>query len=128
MASLGDTFLLANDKINSHLFIIISDPGQDAARIVTVSMTSWRADKDQSCIVEPDEHRFVKRKSCIHYAQDRLISLVQYEACLKTGDILPHDPLSDKLLDRILDGAAISPFIPLGNRQILVDQGLITTD
>jgi len=125
MPCIGDTFLLANASINNHLFIIISDPAMDAERIVVANFTSWRADKDQSCIVEPGEHSFVTRRSCVHYAEDKLIALKQYAQLLGVAAIVPQDPVTRKLLDRILDGAAISPFIPLGNRQILVDQGLI---
>jgi len=125
MAKLGDTFRLTNLGIDSHLHIIISDPTQDSSRIVTVNFTSWRADKDQSCIVEVREHRFIKFKSCVHYRQDRLITLAQYEHSLATGDLSAHEPVNQDLLRRILDGAAVSPFLPLGNRQILVEQGLI---
>ena len=123
MAKLGDTFLLAN--IDSHLYIIISDPAQDRDRIVMANFTSWRADKDQSCIVEVGEHRFITRRSCVHYGEQRLIKLVAYERELASGRLILHDPVSGDLLKRILDGAAMSPFLPLGNRQILVEQGLI---
>jgi hypothetical protein len=125
MAKLGDTFLLANSGINNHLLIIISDPAQDSNRIVMANFTSWRADKDQSCIVKVGEHRFITRRSCVHYGEDRLITLAAYEQLLASRSLSPHDPVSGDLLKRILDGAAVSPFLPLGNRQILVEQGLI---
>jgi len=125
VAKLGDTFFLANPKIERHLYIIISDPAQDSNRIVTANFTSWRADKDQSCIVEASEHRFLTHRSCVDYRRDKLITLADYERCLHSGDLVPHDPVSGDLLKRILDGAAMSPFLPLGNRQILVEQGLI---
>lgn len=125
MANLGDTFLLAKPDINNHLFIVISDPAQDPDRIVTANFTSWRADKDQTCIVNSGDHRFLTRRSCVHYAEDRLIRLADYQRLLAAGAIFAHDPVADALLNRILAGAAVSPFIPLGNRQILVEQGLI---
>jgi len=125
MGKLGDTFLLARAGINNHLFIIISDPAQEPTRIVTANFTSWRADKDQSCVVEPREHRFITRRSCVQYAGNRLIDLTEYRRLLAAGEIVAHDPVQDKLLNRILAGAATSPFIPLGNRQILAEQGLI---
>ena len=125
MAELGDTFLLADVGINNHLFILISDPALDPARIVTANFTSWRADKDQSCIVEVGEHRFIKRRSCVYYGEDRLITLPAYERLLASAHLVRHDPLTAALLARVLSGAAGSPFLPLGNRQILADQGLI---
>ena len=125
MAKLGDTFLLAKAGINNHLFIIISDPAQEPTRIVTANFTSWRADKDQSCVVEPDEHGFITHRSCVEYARNRLMDLTEYRRFLAAGDIVAHVPVEGKLLKRILAGAAVSPFIPLGHRQILVEQGLI---
>ena len=65
MAVLGETFFLANRDIDSHLQVIISDPAASPDSIVTANFTSWRADKDQSCIVEPGEHHYVTRRSCI---------------------------------------------------------------
>jgi hypothetical protein len=89
------------------------------------NFTSWGADKDQSCVVEPGEHRFVKCRSCVYYGGSRLITLAQYEGFLNNGQLDPHDPVTGRLLDRILAGAAASPHLPLGHRQILADQGLI---
>jgi len=128
MPELGDTFRLTNPSIDSHLHIIISDPAQDSDRIVTANFTSWRADKDQSCIVEPGEHRFTKVRSCVDYRRDTLITLAQYEQFLASRALAPHDPVSPDLLRRILDGAGVSPHLSLGNRQILVDQGLIDAE
>jgi len=125
LAKIGDTFLLAKSDINDHLLIIISDPEQDPGRIVTANFTSWRADKDQSCIVLPGDHGFVTHRSCVHYAEDRLIRLTQYQQLMAAGAIVAHDPVNHELLNRILDGASVSKFIPFGNRQILVEQGLI---
>jgi len=123
MARLGDTFFLRG--LDKHLIIIISEPGMDANQIVTANFTSWRADKDQSCIVEAGEHRFVKKRSCLEYRSDKLVTLSQYNGFMSSGRLISHDRVSKALLGRILEGAAISPYIPLGNRQILVEQGLI---
>lgn len=128
MAQLGDTFQLANLDINSHLHIIISDPTKDSRQIVTANFTSWRADKDQSCIVEIGEHSFIKVLSCVDYRRDKLITLADYDRCLDSGALKLNSPVSKGLLRRILDGAEISPHLPLGNRKILVDQGLIDTE
>ena len=123
MARLGDTFRLRG--LDDHLIIIISEPARGPERIVTANFTSWRPDKDQSCLVEAGEHSFVKKRSCVEYRRDKLMTLSQYDAHMASGRLTAHDPVSQALLNRILRGAAKSPYIPLGNRQILVDQGLI---
>jgi len=130
MAEIGDTFQLRNRStdIDTHLHIIISDPAQNPNQIVTANFTKWRADKDQSCIVDVGEHPFLKVRSCVDYRRDRLISLNLYEQCMRSGDLVSHDPVCKGLLKRILDGAGISPYISFGSRKILVDQGLIDAE
>lgn len=127
MARIGDTFRLHNNDIDNHLHIIISDPSLNT-NLVTANFTSWRIDKDQSCIIEVGEHSFIRNRSCVDYRRENLISLVDYERFLKSGDLVSHEPVSTELLKRILCGAEISPFITFGNRQILVDQGLIDVE
>ena len=104
MVQRGDTFQLKNASIDSHLHIIISDPSLNPYRIVTVNFTSWRADKDHSCIVESNEHPFITHRSCIDYRREQLISLAVYEQVLESGDLIPYDPVSETLLKRILTG------------------------
>lgn len=130
MAEIGDTFQLSNRStiIDIHLHIIISDPTQNPNQIVTANFTKWRADKDQSCIVEVGEHPFIRVRSCVDYRRNKLIPLNLYEQCLMSGDLVSHDPIRGDLLKRIIYGAGISPFISFGSRQILVDQGLIDTE
>ena len=127
MVKIGDTFQLANRNINDHLFVIISDPSQNPNQIVTANFTKWKADKDQSCIVDVREHPFIKVRSCVYYREDRLITLEQYEKLLRSCDLVPNEPVREDLLKRILEGAAISPHLSFGSREILVNQGLIDT-
>ena len=122
MARLGDTFLLRG--LDDHLIIIISEPAVDPNRIVTANFTSWRADKDQSCVVKIGEHPFIKKRSCVEYRRD-VITLSRYDSLMSSRRLTSRDPVGKPLLGRILQGAAKSLHIPLGNRQILVDQGLI---
>jgi hypothetical protein len=127
MASLGDTFRLADRDTSAHLHIMISDPVKDPDHIVTVNFTSWQAHKDQSCVVEKGEHRSISKRSCVHYRKTtpHLITLAQYEQFVATRQLIPDDPVSPDLLQRVLQGAAMSRFLALGSRQILVNQGLI---
>jgi len=129
MVSLGDTFQLADRGLKAHLFIVISDPAQDPDHIVTANFTSWGPDKDtkdESCVLDPGEHQFIVKQSCVNYrGVGRLIRRDECERALKTGALLAREPVSQLLLRRILDGAAKSPHIPMGNREILRRQGLL---
>ncbi len=123
----GGTFLLTNYKrdIEPHLHVIISDPTKNPDAIVTANFTSWRADKDQSCVVGPGEHPWLTKRSCIDYRRDRLITSEEYRTLTESRLVIPQEPVGASLLQRILGGAAVSPHIPLESREILADQNLI---
>lgn len=61
----GDTVLipLPDTSYGSHLWMVISDPGQ-GDECVIVNFTAWRADKDQACVVEPGMHPYVTKRTC----------------------------------------------------------------
>lgn len=126
MLAIGDTFRLAQRGINDHPFVVISDPAKDPTQIVTANFTSWAEgkDKDPSCIVEPGEHKAVTHRSCMYYGNNAF-TLELYERLRKSGALVPQDPVSRKLLERILAGAAVTRSMPLGNKEALASQGLI---
>ncbi len=64
----GDTLLipLPDTSLDSHLWMVISDPAQ-SDECVIVSFTSWRADKDQACVVDVGEHPYVSKKTCVNF-------------------------------------------------------------
>lgn len=125
MPDAGDTFLLANQDINNHLWIIISNPLLDSEQIVTVNFTSWQPYKDQSCIVEVGEHPFIRNKTCISYIDSKLITATQYDDNLLKSFIIPHSPISENLMARILISAAESHYLSLGHYEILEKQELV---
>jgi hypothetical protein len=63
----GDTLLIdaPGTTLDSHLWIVISDPALDPQRVVLVNMTSHRADKDQACVLEMGDHPYVSHRTCI---------------------------------------------------------------
>ncbi len=124
--AIGDTFRF-QPRFDTHLHVIISDPKADPDKIVTANFTSWRENKDQSCVVELGEHPQITHRSCIDYGH-RIISLENFLKAVNDNLVICQPPVSDELLRRILRGASISPYIPLGNHQILIDQGLIDGD
>ena len=60
----GDTLLivLPGTSLDSHLWIVISDPSQHESCVI-VNLTSWRSDKDQSCVLKPGDHPYITRDS-----------------------------------------------------------------
>ncbi|MEX2119929.1 MAG: hypothetical protein WD847_10080 [Pirellulales bacterium] len=119
----GDTFrfIIGDD----HLWMIISDPGLDKSKVLLVNLTTWRADKEQTCLVNPGDHPSVQHNSCIYYRGSRVHSDAHLNSMLNLGRIVLQDPLADSLLARIREGAARSLLMRLEHGQILFDQGLV---
>jgi hypothetical protein len=125
MPKLGDTFFLADSNVDSHPFVIISDPQRTPYLVVLANFTSWRKDKDQSCVVQRGEHPTVTKTSCTSYHRDRHVTATDYDRLVQAGHLIPNVPVSQDLLQRILSGAAKTDDIPGCSKSVLKAQGLI---
>ncbi len=124
----GDTFLipLPGTSYDSHLWMVISDPAI-GEHCVIVNFTTWRADKDQACIVEAGEHPYVSKRTCVNYRDAKKVRTSDLNDLVATQRLKRSAPLSLALIDKIRNG------VP-GSRmnwdcvRLLVDQGLVSTD
>ena len=121
----GDTFFLVLPFDDDHLWVVISDPSLDAQNVVAVNFTSWRADKDQACIVQPGVHPFITSKSCIAYRDARVRPDQYWNTRVESGGAKQQNAVTAALLARIRQGAKVSKFIELEKLKILEDQGVI---
>ena len=125
---LGDTFLLPDpgEKLDPHLWIVLSHPRHQDGRVLIVNFTTYRENRSETaCIVESNEHVWLTHRSVVNYADAKLVAVSVLMQLTDQGAIEPREPLSDELLDRVLEGAARSARIPLEYAQLLIDQGLI---
>jgi len=121
----GDTFYIPNPgtTLDSHLWIVVSDPNAFPEQVVIVNMTSHRDDKDQACILEVGDHSFIKHKSCIEYSRAKVLP-VRHLAALVDKGITQGDKCSAELLQKIRDGVPDSR-MELDKVAILEMQGLV---
>ncbi len=124
----GDTLIipLPGTSYDSHLWMIISDPTRGEA-CVLVNFTSWRADKDQACIVEPGDHPYVSKKTCVNYKDAKLCKVSELARLVASENMKKSAPLSPELLARIR-GAVPESRMNWDCVQLLIDQGLIEMD
>jgi len=121
----GYTFKFHGSR-DDHLWVVISDPLIDADQaVVIVSFTSYREDKDQTCILQPGEHPFIRKRTIVYYEDAREVPNAHLEGLAATGMLVRQDDVAPQLLAKIRQGAAESKRIPLGCRKILAEQGLI---
>ena len=116
----GSTFKFGR---STHLWVVVSDPALDRKHVVIANMTSDGL--DQSCVLEPGDHDFIRHRTFIRYDMARVTSDADLEQLAASGGIMPHDPVSPDVLQRIREGAAITNRIPFGCKEVLINQSLI---
>ena len=127
--NLGDTFINLNPDSPEHLWVVASLPTPDGS-LVILNLTSHRPGCDETCVVEPSEHPFVKHRSVVAYARGQCFPAhaVKYMQARKLYQ--PHQPVSAALLERIQRGALASEFTPQKLQAIIREsmrtQGLTT--
>ena len=127
MIKAGDSFRVPEPgtSLDSHLWVVISDPAADSERVLIVNFTTRRKDSDPACILQAGEHPFVRHETCVNYAGAKVVSEAQIRTLVQKGLLSSHAALSAALLERIRDGAAASERMSLRHADILIEQGLI---
>jgi hypothetical protein len=118
----GDTFFFGEDK---HLWMIISDPEQDAERVLIVMFHTLRDLRhDPACVLEDGDHPFINRPTWVNYRRARITSIRALAALEANGELRRHEPLSDRVLLLICKGAADSDLIAYQHFGLMDEQGL----
>lgn len=123
----GDTFIIPQPgtSLDSHLWVVISDPAQDAKAILIVNFTTLRSDSETACVLAAGEHPFVKHETCVNYRGAKIVSEADISDLMKSGHLRQHAIVSAAVLKRMHDGAANSIRMTLEHAEILISQGLI---
>jgi hypothetical protein len=124
----GDTILipLPGTSYDSHLWMVISDPAI-GEHCVIVNFTTWRADKDQSCVVDVGEHPYISKRTCVNYHDAKKVSISDLDRLVASQRLKPLAPLSPTLLAKIRKGVPNSR-MNWDCVGLLADQGLVSTD
>lgn len=121
----GDTIVipLPNASCDSHLGMVISDPAQ-GDECVIVNFTSWCADKDQACVVNPGEHPYVSKKTCANFKDAKRCKTADLDRLVEAEGLKTTVPLSAKLLVKIR-AAVPESRMNWDCAKLLMDQGLV---
>jgi hypothetical protein len=121
----GDTFYVRDRSVDTHLWVIISDPETDAGRVLMVSLTTYEAYKEDVCLIDVGDHPRITHKSCVAYNEARMTTLAKLTALRDGGYLSVQAPVSDELLARIRAGVSLSTKIKYQYVEFLLDQGVI---
>lgn len=101
----GDCFVITG--YNAHLWMVISDPDADCDNVVIVNVTTFDTYKDKTCVLDPDDHPWIKHRSCVNFSGARQVSTKQLTALEAGGKLLMEQPLSFLLYRQVFLKAAI---------------------
>ncbi|MSU78846.1 MAG: hypothetical protein EXS16_12225 [Gemmataceae bacterium] len=96
----GDTFKISQPgtSLDSHLWVVISDPAINGEQILIVNVTTKRADSDLACVVNKGEHPFVHHETVVSYRGAKVVSATDIDTLIKAGAVWNHAPVSPTLL------------------------------
>lgn len=105
------------DPNRKHLFILLTDPIDDGTGVkvvlmVPVSSLKTGVPNDQTCILYPGDHPFIKRESFVYYARARLEMADKLLRGIKEGKLVALDPIDSGIFARICQGLEQSRFTP----------------
>ena len=126
----GMTFFLVEDHetVDSHLWVVLSDPHRFPDQVVIVSVTTLKDYKDQACTLKRGVHPCITHASCIAYNMAKVVTLEKLLQCKDAGLIVPQEPVSPALLERIRNRAGDSTLMAPDVADILIEQGIINLD
>ena len=90
-----------------HLWVIATEPNADGLFAIA-SLTSLKGSKDQTIILSPGEHPFIKWPTCVAYAVADISSSEKLHSHLERGAAKMQQDASEKMLKLVLDGFAAS--------------------
>ena len=98
-------------KEKRHLRIVITDPDNDQNQVVVSVTTLKYESQDNSCVLKPGEHPFIKEESIVDFKRTRVMSYLQIFNGIQKGLLIRKDDVSDDLLRRIQVAASNSKYI-----------------
>jgi len=120
----GTTFLWSDGEDGSHLHFVVSDPTYPQVLVMNFTDAD-QLHSDQSCIVLPGEHGWVRKRTCVAYGRAMFATVAALKSDFANYIMIPHDPLSDAILARVRTGAQQSRNLAKKYRQFLAEQKLI---
>ncbi len=125
MINAGDVFITSDSQrhVDDHLWTVISDPSQNAERVLIANLTTYRgAPGHDDCVLGPEEYEGLDHKSCILFQKASVCSLEHLEKALEKGLIQARQSLSEDVLARIRAAAEETRFLSGEAKELLRQQ------
>lgn len=108
----GDTFLMPapGGPVTPHLWIVVTPPAPRTHLCAVVSVTTLRNSKDQTIILRPGDHPFIRHDSTVFYGDAMIVNARRLDTEIAAGLALRREACSPPTLKLVQDGVLVSPF------------------
>lgn len=99
---------------DQHLFILLTDPVGPAKEVLGVSVCSYESDgyDDESCVLFPGDHDYIKHKSFVAYEYAEILKAQALINGAKDGPFRPFAPIKTDIFARVCHGLTLSRLVP----------------
>ncbi len=108
-----------------HLWMVLSDPNQDANTIVIANFSTKPGLDNPAIEARPGEHPGISRLSYLRCEKARTVSAAQLNQLIQDGSISQTHNTPDGLLRRMRAALANSQYTPKGIKSVLAQQRLV---
>lgn len=112
-AKCGTLFIPSNGNDEKHLFFILNDACTEGCHLlVNVTTIYAGGHHDPACILDVGDHPFLKHKSFISYKMARVHQSAQLIKMVSSWYYTPGEPAAPELVEKIIQGALASDYVP----------------
>ena len=98
-------------KSTPHLWIVLTDP-DDNDKLAVVNLTTRRTGSDETVILRPGDHPFVKHPTIVNYGDADFAIAGKLTNAVSRGVAWSHSPVNQDVLSRIQNGVQQSRHTP----------------
>jgi len=109
MIKIADVITLKNNQGKEHIYFVI---GKHGDRFLIVNATSFKPNKDSSCMLNSTDHPFIRKKTIVNYGDALTAKETIIEKNISLGISRRLPPIKGKVLERIIEGALKSDAFP----------------
>ncbi len=107
----GSAFLLRDpNRTKFHLWFVLTDPEGVDGLMVAVMVCTMKVFADETVVLEPGDHPFIKHQSCVAYSSAKYVKKSRIEVALRDRHCFLKESMPSPLLRRVRDGLLTSPF------------------
>lgn len=118
----GDCFLIGGHGLTPHLWIVLTQPSGDPARVLIASCTFRKPWSDDTILLHRGDHPFIRHETVIAYTEIRIVEARVIEFQLGLGKVTRRERMRRTVLDRVVEAVLTSTNTAAKCKQFILDR------